>query len=216
MEESEQALEDAADGPSVRASRIAQQVLGDARTHRMWESRHAELVRPIAEENRRAPQILQLRKLETKLLHQRSLVDYIRKNQVTGLARDRLFKAFYGPKEVTDAVIREHRQYVLAESSHFSADHLFGVMADKDSDQLLSMYESAYSSYFSLYCFFVSAHDSVIADAIGIAMKDAHDRVKRLRNRLLTQRPQTGKADFDRQAALARSGRYPVLNYVGR
>ena len=57
MDESEQALSDAVDGGSQRESRIARHILGDSKSHRLWESRHANLVLPVAEQNRRAPQI---------------------------------------------------------------------------------------------------------------------------------------------------------------
>jgi len=216
MQESEQALEDASAGASPRESRIASRVLEDSKMHRLWEARHAELVRPIAEQNKRDPQIFELRRLETKLLHRCSLIDFISRNKIKGQQRNRLFKAFYGPRDIVDAILIEHRQYLLAGSSHLSTDHLLGVMQDTASVEHLQQYKVAYSNYFSLYCFFSSSRDTVMAKAVGSAMQDAQKRVNRLRQHLFTVRPDKGFSDFDQQAALARSGRYPVLNYPER
>jgi len=55
-----------------------------------------------------------------------------------------------------------------------------------------------------------------MANAVGSAMQDARARVNRLRQHLYSVRPDKGYSDFDQQAALARSGRYPVLNYPER
>lgn len=216
MQESEQALEDASTGPSTRDSRIASRILQDSKLHRLWEARHAELVRPVAEQSRRNPQIFELRRLETKLLHRCSLFDFIRVNKVKGRRRNQLFKAFYGPRDIVDAILIEHRQYLLAGSSYLSTDHLIGVMQDAASVEHLQQYKTAYSNYFSLYCFFASTEDTVMANAVGSVMQDAHDRVNRLRERLFSVRPEAGFSHFDQQAALARSGRYPVLNYPER
>ncbi len=53
MDESEQALWDATDAKSKRESRIAEYILSDPKTHRLWEAGHAELVRPVAEQRKR-------------------------------------------------------------------------------------------------------------------------------------------------------------------
>ncbi len=54
MDESEQALLDATDAKSKRESRIAEYILSDPEMHRLWEARHAELVRPVAAQGKRA------------------------------------------------------------------------------------------------------------------------------------------------------------------
>ena len=75
MDESEQALTDKAQRTGSLESRIASQVLNDPKTHRLWESRHAELVRPVADQSRRTPQVIALRSIEAGLLHRRALID---------------------------------------------------------------------------------------------------------------------------------------------
>ncbi len=216
MQESEQALEDAANGAPTRAARIAGQVLADSKTHCLWEARHADLLRPVAEERRRTPQILAMRRVEIALVHQSALIDYIRSKQIRGRLRNRLFEAFYGPRDLNDAILVEHRNYVLATSSTLSTDHLLDIMHDSRSAELLEIYRTAYAAYFSMYCYFTCSRDRIMADAISTSMQNARQRVEQLRKQLYTVKPEAGHSDFDQQAALARSGRYPVINYMNR
>ena len=137
MDESEQALADAAEKRRGRDARIARQILGDSKIHRLWESRHADLVMPVAKQSKRAPQIFGLRDIEVKLLHRRALVRYLREHHVVGDERARLFSVFYGPTDTNDAILKEHRQYTLAVSSRVSVDHLINVMHDPLSSKLL-------------------------------------------------------------------------------
>lgn len=216
MKESEVALEQAATATSPDTARVANQVLGDAKLHAHWEARHAQLLLPVAEQGKRGPQILALRKLETRQLHRSSLIKFIRKNQVTGRMRERLFELFYGPKDPIDAILAEHRNYLLAESSQLSADHLIDLMHDSTSQDLLRLYANAYDVYFSLYCYVSCSRNSYLADATRGAMQDARSQVNRLRRRLETAKPESGHAGFDREAMLAESGRLPAVNYLNR
>ena len=72
MDESERALLEAASSPIARTARIAEHVVTDVKIHRIWESKHADLVRPLAEETRRGPQLIELRKAEVRLTHKRA------------------------------------------------------------------------------------------------------------------------------------------------
>lgn len=214
MSESEQALSDAAEDGCGRDQRIAQQILGDSKIHRLWESRHADLVVPVAEHGRRAPQIFTLRDIEVRLLHRRSLIRYIRRHRVTGAKRARLFSVFYGPTDTTDAILKEHRQYTLSVSSRVSTDHLINVMCDPVSVQLLREYEAIYSRYFEHYCFMVNSNDKILADAAKAEMIGLRRRALRMIKRIHSERPQSGHSSFERQALLARSGRYPIVDYM--
>ena len=214
MDESEQALHAAAQQDSGTDARIAKQIIGDPKTHGLWEARHAELVRPVAEQNGRAPQILALRDLEVRLVHRRALIDHIREHELRGRQRERLFQVFYGPRDFQDAVLAEHRQYMLAVSSRVSTDHLIDVMSDPVSNKLLVEYEALYTRYFELYCYVVGSMDADCAEAMKAAMTLARQQADRVRRRINTVRPDNRAADFERQAILARSGRYPILDYM--
>jgi len=214
MDESEQALSDAADGSGQRESRIAQHILGDSKYHRLWESRHADLVLPVAEQNRRAPQIFALRDIEVRLVHRRALIKHIRKHSIVGDMRGRLLTAFHGPMDTTNAILAEHREYTLAVSSRVSTDRLINVMHDPVSVRLLTEYQSLYAKYFELYCFVVSCDDSIMAEATKMEMLSMKRRAVQMIKRIHSESPDSGHSSFDRQALLARSGRYPVLDYM--
>lgn len=214
MDESEQALWTAAQKNSGTDARIAKQILNDSKVHGLWEARHAELVRPVAEHNSRVPQVLALRELEVRLVHRRALIDHLREHQIRGAERERLFRVFYGPRDFRDAVLAEHRQYMLAVSSRVSTDHLIDVMHDPASAQLIARYEELYARYFDLYCYVVGNEDQTSADAAKLLMTHARRETEKLRGQIQRLRPDGGAATFERQALLARSGRHPILNYM--
>lgn len=214
MDESEQALWTAAERKTGADARIAQQILGDSKSHGLWEAQHADLMLPVAERSGRVPQVIALRDIEVRLVHRRALFEHVREHQLRGRPRERLFQVFYGSRDFQDAVMAEHRQYKLAVSSRVSADHLINVMHDPISKQLLAQYETLYSQYFDLYCYVAATEDRAYADAAKPPMISARKGAARLRQRIESVRPDGRAADFDRQAALARSGRYPVLNYL--
>ena len=73
MDESEYALQSAADSSSLRVSRVVNTVLGDNRIYALWESRHANLMLPVAEHSGKRGQIVALRNAEVQLVHQREI-----------------------------------------------------------------------------------------------------------------------------------------------
>ena len=216
MDESEQALADAACSRRPRISRIARDVVSDNQVYRVWESRHAELIGPVAEQRRRTNQVFSLRDLEVRLLHRRALIRSIRRLGLVGKDRDRLLAAFYGPRDTQDAILAEHRQYKLAVSSRVSADHLINLMQDSVSIALLKEYQAIYSDYFEHYCLVISSGDPLIADALMPEMAFKRKRVLAMIKRLHTKKPLSGPASLNQQAALSRSGRYPIRDYLIR
>jgi hypothetical protein len=216
MDESEQALRDAASRIPARESRIARETLDDPRMYRMWEDTHAELVRPVAAHSRRARQLFELRELDVQLVHKRALIEHIRRHQLIGNDRVRMLAAFYGPKDTRDAILVEHRKYTLAVSSEVSANHLIRVMSDPVGMKLIAKYETLYTKYFDLYGFVVLADDAVWSDALKPMMQELRQQSMHLRRRIHSEAPGNSIANFDRQALLARSGRYPVLDYMAR
>ena len=214
MDESELALSDAANGARRREARIARQVLSDSKIYRIWESRHADLILDVAEHTRRSPQVFAMRDIEVRLLHRRALIRHIRKHRIVGVEREKLFSLFYGPRALSDAILTEHRQYMLAVSSRVSTDHLIDVMRDSMSWALLNHYEDIYSRYFELYCFIVNCEDEATVNAIKPMMLEMRRSALRLIKQIHTVPPDKGHFGFDRQRLLARTGRYPMLNYM--
>lgn len=214
MDESEQALLDATDAKSKRESRIAEYILSDPNMHRLWEARHAELVRPVAEQGKRIPQVFALRDIEVRLVHKRALFDHIRHHKLRGLEREQMFAAFYGPKDIQDAILLEHRQYMLAVSSHLSTGHLINVMYDPLGNRLLRQYAALYMDYFDLYGHVIRSQGDGWADAAKPLMSEAREEMATVRQHINSVQPDHSHADFDQQALLARSGRYPILDYM--
>jgi len=214
MDESEFALHHAADFPSPRVSRIVNTLLQDSRTYRLWESQHAGLLLPVAEHGNKKRQILALRDAEVRLMHQRAFFRYLRANEVYGAPRRRLFRIFHATLDYHHAVLVEHRQYMLAVSSRIATDHLIDVMNDVNSKNLLRHYEKLYARYFVMKCYVAGGGDSKCVELVRSTMDDVRDQLRWVRRRIESEPPVSDGGSFDRQEALARSGRYPVLNYM--
>lgn len=214
MNESEHALHCAAESDSEKDARIAKQVISDNKMYRLWESRHAESVVPVAEKSNSIDQIVELRLLETKLVHRRALIEHIRDNKIRGAERERLFALFYGPKDFQNAILAEHRQYTLAMSSRVSADHLISLMQDPISSQLLKQYEMVFRRYFALGCYMLKSKNEIYGDAIRPIYKETAEQLRRTVQRLKTEKPLRRIPEIERQAMLAQTGRYPIRNYM--
>ena len=214
MDESEYALREACDSSSQRVSRIVSTLIGDSQKYRHWEANHADLLLPVAEQSNKNRQILALRKLEVQLVHRRALFNLLRSQEVRGKAREKLFRLFRATRDFQDAVIAEHQQYMMAMSSRVSADHLIDVMHDERSKRLIDQYEETYADYFKMKCFLAITEESYFIELVQMTLKDAREDLRKKRERIETELPKTEGSSFDREAVLAQSGRYPILNYM--
>ena len=214
MDESEFALQDAKDSPRQDLARIAHSIIEDSRNYRLWESQHADLLLPVAEHGNKKRQIFALRDTEIKLVHRRALFEYLRSSETRGEERRRLFRILHSTLDYNAAVLAEHRQYMLAVSSHISANHLVNVMNDPTSIALLEKYEKVFAVYFEMKCYVAGMGDSDCIDLVRMAMTDVRDQLQKLKRQIESAPPEAGCGNFDRQELLARSGRYPVLNYM--
>lgn len=214
MDASEYALRDASESPRPRESRIAKTILGDSQKYRQWESGHANLLLPVAEQSAKKPQIVALRLAEVQLVHRRAFFDYLHTNHVTGDTRQRLFRLFHTTMDFNDAVLKEHRQYMLAYSSRISTDHIIDVMHDSKSKNLLRQYEKTFARYFEMKCFVASGGDSDIIDIVRTSTKDLRAQLMRIRRRIETEAPVGDGGNFDRAELLSRTARYPITNYL--
>lgn len=214
MAASESALEDALVSESGRDSRIARTVLTDNQRYRVWEAKHAELLFPVAQESRKTPQIVALRRAKVRLIHRRAFFRYLRENAVHGQRRRDLFRIYHATLDFSDAVLAEHRQYELAVSSRISTDHIIDFMEDPLSTRLLDQYEKVFARYFAMKCYVACARDASCAALVLETMRDSERLLLRLRRYIETQEPAGMGGNFDQQELIARSGRYPVLNYL--
>ena len=214
MDASEFALQDAAESPVARESRIATTVIQDSHKYRQWESRHADLLLPVAQHSFKKPQIVALRKAKVQLVHRRAFFKYLQAHEIRGQQRRNLFRLFHSTLDFHDAVLAEHRHYMLAVSSRISTDHIIDVMDDANSTRLLKEYESAFSRYFAMKCFVACARNTECGQLVQQSMRELQARLLTIRCRIKSEAPARNSGNFDRQELLSRSGRYPVLNYL--
>lgn len=214
MTESEYALQDASESPVPRESRIASTVLGDNKKYREWELRHANLLLPVAEQSARKYQVLALRHADIALIHRRALFQYLQTHEVRGELRERLFRLFHTTLDFNEAILAEHRQYMLAFSSGISTNHIIDIMRDDTSTHLVQQYETTFARYFEMKCFVATARDSDTVRIVHSSLRDVQGHLLRLRRRMETELPTERTGNFDRQELLARSGRYEIQNYL--
>lgn len=214
MTESEYALQDASESPVPRESRIASTVLSDNKKYREWELRHANLLLPVAEQSARKYQVLALRHADIALIHRRALFQYLQTHEVRGELRERLFRLFHTTLDFNEAILAEHRQYMLAFSSGISTNHIIDIMRDDTSTHLVQQYETTFARYFEMKCFVATARDSDTVKIVRSSLRDLQGHLLRLRRRMETELPTERTGNFDRQELLARSGRYEIQNYL--
>ncbi len=214
MDASEYALRDASESPVPRDSRIANTILEDSGKYREWEIRHANLLLPVAEQRAKNPQLMALRRARMDLVHRRALFHYLRAHDVSESQRRTLFRLFHSTMDYNQAILAEHRAYMVAVSSRISTDYIIDVMQDVTSMQLLKQYEKAFARYFEMKCFIASSKDSACVDLIRASLREAQETLFRIRKRIETERPVSDGGNFDREELLSRSGRYPALNYL--
>lgn len=214
MTESEYALQDATESPVPRESRIASTILGDNKKYREWELRHANLLRPVAEQRARKYQVLALRQADVQLIHRRAFFKYLQTHEVSAEQRKQLFRLFHTTLDFDEAILAEHRQYMLAFSSGISTNHIIDVMHDGTSTPLVEQYEKTFSHYFEMKCFVATARDSDCIRIVQSSLRDVQGRLMRTRRRMETELPSERTGNFDQQELLARSGRYEIQNYL--
>ncbi|MBT8089488.1 MAG: hypothetical protein KJO01_04705 [Gammaproteobacteria bacterium] len=214
MTASEYALQDATESSEPRQSRIASTIIDDDKKYREWELRHANLLRPVAEQSARKYQVLALRHADVQLIHRRALFKYLQTHEVRGVCRRRLFRLFHTTLDHEEAILAEHRQYMLAYSSGISTNHIVDVMQDSTGTRLVEQYEKTFARYFEMKCFIATARDSDCIKIVRSSLRDVQGRLMRLRRRMETELPTERTGSFDQQELLARSGRYEIQNYL--
>lgn len=215
MSASEYALHGAAESEIPRESRIATTIIGDNLKYREWELRHANLLVPVAEQKSEKYQILALRKANVQLVHRRAFFNYLQTHPVNSLRREQLFRLFHSTLDLNQAILTEHRQYMLAFSSGISTEHISDVMHDPSSTRLTDLYEKTFARYFEMKCFIASTgENSSTRDMVTLSLRDVRRQLLRLQRRLETDLPREWHGNFEEQELLARSGRYEALNYL--
>jgi hypothetical protein len=203
MMQSERALWRTDSQPEYYRSPVGQ-LLDDGAQYRVWEIKHSLLMRNVADCGRTTQQTLALRKVAVKMIHRRGLIDYIKLFSVRGETRKNLFQAFYGPMDFREAVILEHRQYILAASSGYCVEVLVDAVQDPNGFQMLERYQELYRDYYGLYAQFLRAeqdHDRELMAAMRPTMLEYRTYLDRLRATTLSQAPRRRQESSRRLAA---------------
>ena len=102
----------------------ASRMLGCPESYRRWELEHDRLMHTVSDRGRLSEQVTALRSAIFALVHRRAVFEYLRDAQVTGDKRRRAMALFYGCRDYTNAVLREHANYVRCSSSYVCTYHL--------------------------------------------------------------------------------------------
>jgi hypothetical protein len=202
MTQSERALWRTDSQPEYYRSPVGQ-LLDDGEQYRVWENKHSLLMRHVADCVRTTQQTLALRKVAVKMIHRRGLIDYIKLFSVRGRTRENLFQAFYGPMDFREAVILEHRQYILAASSGYCVEVLVDAVKDPNGFQMLERYQQLYRDYYGIYAQFLRAEqddDRELMAAMRPTMLEYRAYLDRLRATILSQAPRR-RQEYSRRLA---------------
>jgi len=152
MEESELRVQMSAHLHSP-ADAAARRILTCPETYRRWELEHDRLMHTVSDRGRLSEQVTALRSAVFALVHRRAMFEYLREAHVAGEKRRRALALFYGCRDYTDAVMREHANYVRCSSSYVCTHHLGEhLMHDAAFCEPLVLYEEWYTEYFRAYC----------------------------------------------------------------
>jgi hypothetical protein len=174
-------------------------LLDDGRQYTLWETSHARRMREVADCPRQAQQAMALRQMAVRLVHRRGLVDYLRNHQITGGHREQLFQMFYGRTDYREAVITEHRQYVMAASSGYCAEVLVDAVHDANGFKLLERYQSLYTQYFQIFSQYSRAEyagDEELAGALRPTMLEHRSYANLVRRQILVEPPTKARLRF--------------------
>jgi len=153
MRESTDRIETALNSEDDKEHLVAHRILENPKTWQLWENEHSGLMRQVADYGVLRTQAAALRQTSLRLIHGKSLFEYLRRSEVRGPDRARMLKHFYPTRGYQYAVIAEHGSYVRKACSYLCSNHLgAGVVHDPAFLDPMQHYEQLYAEYFDLYC----------------------------------------------------------------
>ncbi|HWX32858.1 MAG TPA: hypothetical protein VNZ53_36185 [Steroidobacteraceae bacterium] len=136
-----------------RERRIALRLAESAKSWQLWEDEHSGLMRQIADYGVLRTQAAALRQTAIRLIHGKSLFEYLRRNELRGERRSLVLNHFHPTREYQQAVIAEHGGFVRKACSYLCTSHVgTGLVHDPAFLDPMQHYESLYAEYFDLYC----------------------------------------------------------------
>lgn len=174
-------------------------LLDDGQQYQRWEASHARQMREVAHCDGTVRQAMELRRLALSLIHRRGLVDYLRSWKVTGERRAVLMRMFYGCIDHREAVISEHRQFIMAASSGLCTEVLVDAVNDANGFKLLARYQQLYAQYFQMFCQYSLAEftgEAELAAALKPGMLEQRSYANLVRRQVLVEPPVKARLRF--------------------
>ncbi|MBS0611616.1 MAG: hypothetical protein JSS24_00405 [Proteobacteria bacterium] len=189
-------------------------LLDDGRQYQMWEASYARQMREVAHCNAQVAQAMELRKIALRLIHRRGLVDYLRSWKITGDHRVQLFNMFYGCTDYREAVITEHRHYVMAASSGLCTEVLVDAVNDSNGFKLLARYQQLYAQYFQMFSEYSRVEyrgEVELAAALKPTMLEHRSYANLVRRQILVQPPMKARLRFTPLPSVERAKSFAML-----
>jgi hypothetical protein len=118
-----------------------------------WEHVHSQLMQQVCRPRKFRAQLVRMRATTLRLIHRRSVFEYLRDRKITGAKRHRYIAMFYGPRDYADSLIMEHGHYTRSWASA-SCSRFIGseVLHDPAFEAPLADYEQWFGEYFRMFC----------------------------------------------------------------
>jgi hypothetical protein len=153
MRESTDRIESALRSENDKESVVARRLAESPNSWQLWENEHSSLMRQVAEYGALQTQAVVLRHAALRLIHGKTLFEYLRGREVRGAERIRIVHHFHPTLDYHHAVIAEHGGYVRRACSYLCASHVgTDVVHDSAFFYPMQHYEDLYAEYFDLYC----------------------------------------------------------------
>jgi hypothetical protein len=153
MRESERRVEAATESDNPTEALVANRLLADGRSLRIWETEHARYMRGIARERHRQQQLAALRSASFDFIHRKALFDYLRAQAPRGEERRRIVALFHVSRAYSNAVVAEHHSFIRSTCSHLCANHIAAeVLGDPGFAAPFEEYERLFFEYFRFFC----------------------------------------------------------------
>jgi hypothetical protein len=153
MRESTDRIQSALRSDNANELLVAHRILATPASWHSWELEHSGLMRHVADYPALRHQAAALRRTALRLIHGKTLFEYLKKHNVRGRARSLVLAHFHPTQLYEHAVIAEHTAYLRKACSYICASHV-GTDLVRDDAFLdpMQQYESLYTEYFELYC----------------------------------------------------------------
>jgi hypothetical protein len=199
MRESTDRLEAALSSSEDGERMIAHRVLESPVVWQQWESEHSGLMRQLANCNVHRVQVAALKETTLRLLHSKTLFQYLRKSGIRGSERARILAHFRPGRGYESAIIAEHGLYLRKACSFLCANHLGSdVIQDAAFLDPIQRYEELYNEYFAIYCEALIDAESGSQALLPLLKKQLHEQ------RLAILDPRRAQPFLRREAELRR------------